>query len=61
LEATEQLHHHGFYGKEATGQISQIEEKRGSETRRFDEGERFLKKRTMPLRPMLSPDETSIG
>src|SRR4029077_21153879 len=37
----EQLH--GFYGKEATGQISQIEEKRGSEKRRFDEGERFLK------------------
>jgi hypothetical protein len=37
----EQLH--GFYGKEAAGQISQIEEKRGSEKRRFDEGERFLK------------------
>jgi len=37
----EQLH--GFYGKEATGQISQIEEKRGTEKRRFDEGEKFLK------------------
>ena len=33
----------GFYGKEAASQISQIEEKRGIEKRRFDEGERFLK------------------
>jgi eukaryotic-like serine/threonine-protein kinase len=37
----EQLH--GYYGKEATSQISQIEEKRGIEKRRFDEGERLLK------------------
>jgi Protein kinase domain len=33
----------GFYGKEAAGQISQIEEKRGIEKRRFEEGEKFLK------------------
>ena len=33
----------GYYGKEATGQISQIEEKREAEKRRFAEGERLLK------------------
>ena len=34
---------HGFYGKEASRQISQIQEKRETERRRFDEGERLLK------------------
>ena len=34
---------HGSYGKEATTRLSQIEEKRQIEKRRFDEGEKLLK------------------
>jgi len=34
---------HGFYEKEASRQISQIEEKREVEKRRFEEGERLLR------------------
>ena len=33
----------GFYGKEATRQLSEMEQKRDAEKRRFDEGERLLK------------------